>query len=119
MGVIADQLKQLIKEMEESDRRLKHLVSDHIDKSERAWQLLQEVLDEEDDAVDGFLLDGFPRTDAQARGLAGLLGDAGLDLAVNVDVPDDVHEKLDERNRSRRIPFLRVRPRHWKASISY
>jgi hypothetical protein len=47
MGVIADQLKQLIKEMEESDRRLKHLVSDHIDKSERAWQLLQEVLDEE------------------------------------------------------------------------
>ena len=48
MGVIADQLKQLIKEMEESDRRLKSLVADHIDKSERAWQLLQEVLDEED-----------------------------------------------------------------------
>ena len=48
MGVIADQLKQLIKEMEESDRRLKHLVSDHIYKSERAWHLLQEVLDEED-----------------------------------------------------------------------
>ena len=48
MGVISDQLKQLIKEMEESDRRLKRLVADHIDKSERAWQLLQEVLDEED-----------------------------------------------------------------------
>ena len=48
MGVIADQLKQLIKDMEESDRRLKHLVADHIDKSERAWRLLQEVLDEED-----------------------------------------------------------------------
>lgn len=48
MGVIADQLKQLIKEMEESDRRLKRLVSDHIGKSERAWQLLQEALDEKD-----------------------------------------------------------------------
>ncbi len=48
MGVIADQLKQLVKEMEESDRRLKYLVSDHIDKSERAWHLLQEVLDDED-----------------------------------------------------------------------
>ena len=48
MGVIADQLKQLIKEMEESDARLKHLVSDHIYKSERAWHLLQEVLDEKD-----------------------------------------------------------------------
>ena len=48
MGVIADQLKQLIKEMEESDQRLQHLVSDHIRKSERAWHLLQEVLDEED-----------------------------------------------------------------------
>jgi len=48
MGVISDQLKQLIEEMEESDRRLKHLVSDHIFKSERAWHLLQEVLEEKD-----------------------------------------------------------------------
>ena len=48
MGVIADQLKQLIKEMEESDRRLKSLVSDHIYKSEKAWHLLQEVLEEKD-----------------------------------------------------------------------
>ena len=47
MGVIVDQLKQLIKEMEESDRRLKCLVSDHIDKSERAWGLIQEILEEE------------------------------------------------------------------------
>jgi len=47
MGVIADQLKELIKEMEESDRRLKHLVSDHIYKSERAWRLMEEILEEE------------------------------------------------------------------------
>ena len=30
MGVIADQLKELIKEMEESDRRLKELTDQHI-----------------------------------------------------------------------------------------
>ena len=48
MGVIADQLKELIKEMEESDRRLKSLVSDHIFKSERAWRLMEEILEEED-----------------------------------------------------------------------
>ena len=48
MGVIADQLKELIKEMEESDQRLKHLVSDHIYKSEKVWHLLQEVLEEKD-----------------------------------------------------------------------
>ena len=30
MGVIADQLKQLIKEMEESGRRLKELTNQHI-----------------------------------------------------------------------------------------
>ncbi len=47
MGVISDQLKQLIKEMEESDRRLKSLVSDHIFKSERAWRLMEEILEEE------------------------------------------------------------------------
>jgi len=42
------------------------------------------------DAAGGFLLDGFPRTAAQASGLAEILGDEGLDLAVNLEVPDDV-----------------------------
>lgn len=44
------------------------------------------------DVVDhGFLLDGFPRTLAQAKALWELLGDgAGLDLAVNIEVPEDV-----------------------------
>jgi adenylate kinase len=42
------------------------------------------------DAQPGFLLDGFPRTGAQARGLADLLAPGGLDLVVNIEVPDDV-----------------------------
>jgi adenylate kinase len=42
------------------------------------------------DAGHGFLLDGFPRTAAQDSGLAEILGDEGLDLAVNLEVPDDV-----------------------------
>jgi len=42
------------------------------------------------DAAGGFLLDGFPRTAAQASDLAEILGDEGLDLAVNLEVPDDV-----------------------------
>ena len=35
----------------------------------------------------GFLLDGFPRTEPQASGLVDLLGRAGLDVAINLEVP--------------------------------
>ena len=42
------------------------------------------------DAKRGFVLDGFPRTLAQGQALLDLLGDHGLDLAVDLDVPEDV-----------------------------
>jgi adenylate kinase len=42
------------------------------------------------DAANGFVLDGFPRTTAQADGLAALLGDRRIDRVVNLVVPPDV-----------------------------
>jgi adenylate kinase len=38
----------------------------------------------------GVILDGFPRTPAQADALAAIVGEGGLDAAVNLDVPVDV-----------------------------
>ena len=42
------------------------------------------------DAARGWLLDGFPRTPGQAAGLDAMLGDAGPDLALDLDVPEAV-----------------------------
>jgi len=54
------------------------------------------------DAAKGFILDGFPRTIAQAEGLAGLLTQRGkrLDRVVKIDVP---REELVKRLTSRRV----------------
>ena len=43
MGRIADQLKQLIKEMEESDRRLKELTDQHIADTRKAFDELGQL----------------------------------------------------------------------------
>ena len=56
----------------------------------------------EPDAQKGFILDGFPRTAAQATALDALLGElgAGLDAVVEFAVPDDVVvERLVARGR--------------------
>lgn len=42
------------------------------------------------DADGGWLLDGFPRTPGQAEGLTALLGDKGADLAIDLDVSEEV-----------------------------
>ncbi len=48
----------------------------------------------------GVLLDGFPRTTAQADALAEILGGTGPDLAINLDVPiAEVTERMLARGR--------------------
>jgi adenylate kinase len=52
------------------------------------------------DAARGAVLDGYPRTLAQAEALEGILGADGIALVINVDVPD---EMVVARLSSRRV----------------
>lgn len=49
--------------------------------------VVRERLAKDDVASSGFLLDGFPRTLAQAEALVEIIGLDGLDIVVNLDVP--------------------------------
>jgi adenylate kinase len=54
----------------------------------------------QDDAEDGFILDGFPRTEAQVASLDRLLGADGLDKVVVFEVDEDeLTERLLSRGR--------------------
>jgi adenylate kinase len=54
----------------------------------------------QDDAEDGFILDGFPRTEAQVASLDRLLGENGLDKVVVFEVDEDeLTERLLSRGR--------------------
>jgi adenylate kinase len=54
----------------------------------------------QDDAGNGFILDGFPRTEAQVASLDRLIGDDGLDKVVVFEVDEDeLTERLLSRGR--------------------
>ena len=50
------------------------------------------------EVVPGFVLDGFPRTEHQALALDRILGDHGLDIVIDLEVPTEV---VMERMRTR------------------
>ena len=55
----------------------------------------------QDDAVAGFILDGFPRTAAQVASLDRLLGDRGLDRVVVLEVDEgELTDRLISRGRA-------------------
>ncbi|MCY3962679.1 MAG: adenylate kinase [bacterium] len=62
--------------------------------------IVGERLADNDIQAHGVLLDGFPRTTAQADALAEILGGTGPDLAINLDVPiAEVTERMLARGR--------------------
>ena len=66
--------------------------------------IVAERLTEPDTAV-GFLLDGFPRTEAQADGLFALLAPDAVDRAIDLDVPDEVvTQRMLDRGRADDTP---------------
>lgn len=62
--------------------------------------IVGERLADDDIQAHGVLLDGFPRTTAQADALAEILGGTGPDLAINLDLPiAEVTERMLARGR--------------------
>ncbi len=63
--------------------------------------IVDERLAADDIVAHGVLLDGFPRTTAQADALAEIAGGTGPDLAINLDVPiAEVTERMLARGRA-------------------
>ncbi len=53
-------------------------------------KMVGERLDQDDTRTRGFVLDGFPRTVAQAQGLEELLAPTELDLTIDLEVPTEL-----------------------------
>jgi adenylate kinase len=63
-------------------------------------RMVGERIERDDIRSRGFVLDGFPRTVAQAKGLEELLRPSEVDLAIDIEVPTDV---VLQRLASRRV----------------
>ncbi|HEX2575864.1 MAG TPA: adenylate kinase [Aquihabitans sp.] len=62
--------------------------------------IVDERLNESDTTKRGYILDGFPRTEAQAQALEKITVDRPLDVVLNLEVPEDV---VLERITKRRV----------------
>ena len=72
---------------------LGHLVSDEI-----MVGVVDERLNESDTTKRGYILDGFPRTEAQARALSTITSDRPLDVVLNLEVREEfVLDRITKR----------------------
>ncbi len=95
-----DMLRAAVKDGTEFGRKAKEFMdAGHLLPDDVMLGIIEERF-AEDDAVGGWLLDGFPRTPRQAADLQRLVADRGIDLAINLEVPEDV---VVERISSRRV----------------
>ena len=81
------------------DEARRYMDSGHLLPDELMVGIVEDRLGQGDVAAGGFLLDGFPRTVAQAEALWDVAGD-DIDLAINIDVPlDEVKARMLGRGR--------------------
>jgi len=67
--------------------------------------LVSERLAQDDIVASGVLLDGFPRTPAQAEALVTILGSRSIDAAINLEVPiEEVTDRILARGRDDDTP---------------
>lgn len=86
-----DMLRAAVKQGTEFGRRAKEFMdAGELLPDEVIIGVVDERLDRDDTRNRGFILDGFPRTVAQAESLEKIAAPRGIDLVVNLDVPVDV-----------------------------
>ncbi|MEI7886979.1 MAG: adenylate kinase [Actinomycetes bacterium] len=95
-----DMLRAAVREGTEFGQRAKEIMeAGHLVSDEVMLGLISERL-AQPDAAHGWLLDGFPRTLQQGKDLVALTGADGIDLALDLDVAEEV---VVERISSRRV----------------
>jgi adenylate kinase len=97
-------LRQAVEERSPLGRRVgRYLNQGRLVPNELILHVVGEKLESAEIVRRGFLLDGFPRTKAQAEALVELLGERKLDAAVLLDVPTEVvRRRLEARRVCRR-----------------
>ncbi|HWC11080.1 MAG TPA: adenylate kinase [Acidimicrobiales bacterium] len=86
-----DMFRASVKDDTEAGRRVKtYMEHGELVPDEVVIDVVAERLDRHDVGDEGFVLDGFPRNVAQAEALDEMLGEEGVDLVLELQVPTDV-----------------------------